>query len=216
MKLTRLFTIAISVLLVFFFFPILAAGETSLGIYGGIASPSDHKMKVGESTEQEEWDEGYTVGARLTYWFIDEKYSLDADWFGLALDASYFKTEADDIDLDVYVVPITALLMFRYPGDILQPYVGVGGGLFISYADGADFRKYGYSRANYSSDAYDFGFDARAGLAIKLWKVSIFGEGRYTYFEPHYKDKIAGTNSDISVSTDMQVYHLLAGIAYHF
>jgi len=215
MKSLRLATIAISVVSVLFLLPSLAAGETALGIYGGIASPSDHTVEItGGRKEKVKWDEGYTFGARLAYWFKDEEFSVNADWFGVALDASYFQTESKDINTDMYVVPITALIMLRYPGKFLQPYIGVGGGLFVSYADGADLRSFGLSKADYTDTSYDVGFDARAGLALKFGQVTIFGEGRYTYFEPHYKDKVSGV--DVSVTTDLQVYHLVGGLAYHF
>jgi hypothetical protein len=214
LKSKRLVTIAISVLSVFFFFPSLAAGEASLGIYGGIASPSDNKLEVRGRKKRPDWDENFTVGTRLAYWFVDEKYSLNAAWFGLALDLSYFQTESKNFDTDVYVVPITGLFMFRYPGKFLQPYVGVGGGFFFSYADGADLSSVGLGSVNYGDESRDFGFDARAGLALKFEKVSIFGEGRYTYFEPHYKDKVSGI--DVHKSTDFEVYHLVLGLAYHF
>ena len=61
----------------------------------------------------------------------------------------------------------------------------------------------------------DPGFDARAGLAVKVHKkISIFVEGRYIYFSPKYKDKINGQK--VTVETDAEAIQALAGISFHF
>ena len=116
----------------------LATAENFVGIYGGAAFPADENVTVEgsqggadlETTELVSFDEAFTVGGRVGFWYTGANPSMD--YIGAALDVSYFKTEADNNGTDIYVVPITVLVMLRYPGGTLQPYLGIGGGLFIS------------------------------------------------------------------------------------
>ena len=112
---------------------------------------------------------------------------------------------------------MTILLMFRYPGKKVQPYAGVGGGLFLSQLENdADFSQIGISSTGSFKDTQaDLGFDARAGLAVRVSKkISIFAEGRYAYTSPEYEDKIDGEK--VTLSTDVESIQALAGISFHF
>jgi hypothetical protein len=216
MKSIRLIAITISALSLLVLFPSLATAETTLAIYGGQIFPNNTDVKVrvngvsGKVTERSDFDDSYTFGTRLTYWFTDPEF--EADWFGMGLDVSYYRYKDGPFDIDVDVVPITGLIMLRYPGKFIQPYIGAGGGIFISWVDErVDLSSHGLGSEHFDDTRADFGFDARAGLALKFASISIFGEGRVTYFGPNYKDNKAEIEAD-----DFATYHLLAGIAYHF
>ena len=118
---------------------------------------------------------------------------------------------------EIKTLPVTVLLMFRYPGEKVQPYAGIGGGVFLSQLKGdADLGSVGGSGGGSFKDYQaDAGFDARAGLAVKVnEKISIFAEGRYVYFNPKYEDKINGQK--VTVETDAEAIQALAGISFHF
>ena len=139
MRSIKLIVITISALSLLILVPSLATAEGVLSIYGGAVYPNNTDVKVrvngasGQVTERSDFDDTYTFGTRLTYWFTDP--DLNADWFGMALDVSYYRYEDGPFNIDVDVVPITGLIMLRYPGKFLQPYVGVGGGIFISWVE---------------------------------------------------------------------------------
>jgi opacity protein-like surface antigen len=145
-------------------------------------------------------------GARLGKWF-------DAlPWLGLAGDVSYFRASAD-----LHVFPITALVMARYgllrddefKHGRLQPYAGVGGGLFISHLDGS----IGFLEA--SDTSADIGLDVRLGVAYHFetsWAG--FFEYRFTHTSPTYTVEPFGgsTPGDTTLSTN----HFILGVSYRF
>jgi opacity protein-like surface antigen len=201
----------------------LATAENFVDIYGGVAIPADENVTVHGSqggvtlktTELVSFDEAFTVGGRVGFWYTEANPSMD--YIGFALDVSYFKTEAaDDFGTDIDVVPITGLIMLRHPGDTFQPYLGIGGGLFISHIkQEVDLSVFGAGTKTASDTSLDPGFDARAGLGIKVHKnITVFGEGRYTYFEAKYKDTVSDVR--VKVETDSNVFYFLGGISFRF
>ena len=155
-------------------------------------------------TKDENFDSSFTAGGRFGHWF-------DSDpWLGFALDASYFKPDAGD--LDITVVPLSVLLMLRYPGERLQPYAGIGPGIFFMDADG-DLNDAGIN--DFSDKKVDTGLDARLGLKVKFkTHFAVFGEYRFTYVRTEFKDNISGANVD--VNTDITTHHFLVGMSYSF
>jgi opacity protein-like surface antigen len=151
----------------------------------------------------------YIVGGRAGFWSPSNR------WMGLALDVSYFELEADGTETKV--LPVSALVMLRYPGDRLQPYIGIGAGVFFTDTK-VDIQLSGENK-NFSDTAVDFGLDTRAGLAWRLFRrFAIFGEYRFTYFEADYSDKIdsGGTESDVNIEIDNKVHYFLFGFSYRF
>jgi len=156
-----------------------------------------------------DYDNTYVVGGRVGFW------SPSTRWLGLALDVSYFELEADGIETKV--LPVSALVMLRYPGDRLQPYIGIGGGVFFTDTE-VDIQLSGENK-NFSDTAVDFGLDTRAGLAWSLFRrFAIFGEYRFTYYKADYSDKIdsGGTESDVNVEIKNKVHYFLLGFSYRF
>lgn len=166
-------------------------------------------VTVKDSANNVDYDNTYTFGGRAGGW------SREFRGIGLALDFSYFKLEADGIDTKVF--PLSLLLMLRYPGDRLEPYIGVGPGLFISDTK-VDIQLSGQNKT-FSDSRADVGLDTRAGLAWRLFRrFAIFGEYRFTYFEGDYDDKVsaAGSETEVKIDTKNSVHHFLVGVSYRF
>ena len=166
-------------------------------------------VTVKDSANNVDYDNTNTFGGRAGGW------SGEYRWIGMALDFSYFKLEADGIDIKVF--PLSLLLMLRYPGDRLEPYIGVGPGLFFS--DTKIDIQLGGENKSFSDTAVDIGLDTRAGLAWRLFRrFAIFGEYRFTYFEGDYDDKVssAGTETEVNIDTKNSVHHFLVGVSYRF
>ena len=151
-------------------------------------------------TERADFKSGLALGGRVGYWF------QSASALGLALDVSYFQPDANGVDLTV--VPISALVMVRLnPKGKIQPYAGVGPGLFISHAS-TDIDT-GEGAVHFSDTARDLGVDARAGIA---WQVApkwgVFTEYRFTHFKVDFSD--LGINTETILNT----HYVLAGIRF--
>jgi len=176
------------------------------GDVNGEASPFGVSIK---DSAKADYDNTYIVGGRTGFW------SPSAHWLGLALDVSYFELEADGIETKV--LPVCALLMLRYPGDRLQPYVGLGAGVFFTDTK-VDIQLAGENKT-FSDTAADFGLDTRAGLAWWAFRrFAIFGEYRFTYFEADYTDKInsGGMENDVNIEIDNKIHYFLLGFSYRF
>jgi len=198
-----------------------ATAQVFLDLYGGMVFPRAADTEAKASTGREKNTVGvkdsFVLGGRVGSWGTE----VGLGWFGMALDISYTQTETKESFLgtkpETKILPVTVLLMFRYPGEKVQPYAGVGGGVFLSQLKSdVDLSLLGGSGGGSFKDyQVDAGFDARAGLAVKVHKkISIFVEGRYIYFSPKYKDKVNGQK--VTVETDAEAIQALAGISFRF
>ncbi len=172
--------------------------EGFFDLYGGVAlsgsADVDHqnfgdplvfpRVPLGSTTKSLSFDTSGTIGVRGGYWF--ERWP----WVGLAADLSYFSRKAAGADIDL--VPLSGLVMLRYPMLIseqfpkgrLQPYMGIGPGLFFSHAS-IDFDP-PFGSVNHGD--IHVGFDGRAGLAWQLYKrLSVFLEYRFTRVSLDYE-----------------------------
>ncbi|OLD32518.1 MAG: hypothetical protein AUI49_02855 [Candidatus Rokubacteria bacterium 13_1_40CM_2_68_13] len=136
----------------------------------------------------------------------------DVPWFGLAVDGSYFRPATD-----VQTVPLSVLAMARYgflkddefKNGRLQPYVGLGPGLFISNVSGS----IGFQEA--SDTSADIGLDARVGVAFMIetnWAG--FLEYRYTRVSPTFDVKVFGGTAP--ADTTFSTHHVILGLSYRF
>lgn len=159
-----------------------------------------------ERTQDVDYKSSPVFGVRFGRWFDG------LPWLGVAVDASYFRANAD-----LQVFPLSALLMLRYgflrDGDFkegrLQPYAGIGGGIFISNLDGS------IGFIDGSDTSVDPGLDVRAGLA---WRVetswAAFLEYRFTHVSPTYTIEPFG--GPTSGHTTLNTHHLVLGLSYRF
>lgn len=102
--------------------------------------------------------------------------------------------------LDVRVTTLAFNALARYPGDVLQPYAGVGLGVFFA------------SIGNNQSDTAP-GLNALAGLRMKVTQqVGLFAEYKYNRaafsFEP--------SRTALGLDTTYQAHHVVFGVGYHF
>jgi opacity protein-like surface antigen len=176
------------------------------GDIDGEASPFG--VIINDSTKAD-YDNTYIVGGRGGFWLPN------TPWVGAAVDVSYFELDADGTETKI--LPVSALAMFRYPGDRLQPYIGIGAGVFFTDTE-VDIQLSGENK-NFSDTAVDFGLDTRAGLAWRLLRsFAIFGEYRFTYYEADYSDKIesGGTETNVDIEMKNKVHYFLLGFSYRF
>jgi opacity protein-like surface antigen len=145
-------------------------------------------------------------GVRLGKWFEQ------LPWLGVAADVSYFRPSGD-----INVFPLTALVMARYGflrdeefrDGRLQPYAGIGAGLFISHLDGA----IGFVEG--SDTSVDMGFDMRLGVAYRVdasWAA--FFEYRFTHVSPTFALEPFGGTTD--GDTTFNTNHFVLGLSYRF
>jgi len=192
--------------------PAAASAEWFVDAYLGPAVTTGSKLEFTLfNQEQKENLSGRSspeFGLRFGRWLDD--FSLP--WLGVAFDVSYFRPATD-----VQTVPLSLLLMARYgflkddevPAGRLQPYVGVGPGLFLSNANGT----IGFHDVDETSK--DVGFDFRAGLAFRFdrnWGA--FTEYRFTHVSPSWTIDVFGGKAD--ASTTFNTHHVVLGVSYRF
>jgi hypothetical protein len=226
MKKTKSFLPAICFLLIL---PTLARAEGFLDFYGGRAMSKDAQVEASISssglglvtteshTQPTDFDPSFTFGGRWGYWFEKLPY------VGLSLDLSYIR--ADDKDVNIRVIPISLLLMLRwplfksekFPHGRIQPYAAIGPSLYYSHAR-VDFRP--DLPEKISGDDCDVSVDMRAGLSWQIHKHwAIFAEYRYTDIKIDFTntDFLFGfAGSEESVKSNLEANHFLLGISYRF
>jgi opacity protein-like surface antigen len=147
-------------------------------------------------------------GLRFGRWLED----FNLPWLGVAADLSYFRPA-----VDVQTVPISLLVMARYGflkdeefrAGRLQPYIGLGGGLFFSNVSGT----IGFQEA--SDTSTDVGLDTRVGVSFLIdanWAA--FTEYRFTHVAPTWDVKVSGGTT--SASTTFNTHHVILGLSYRF
>ncbi len=206
-----------------------AAAEWFADAYlgGSHTSASNNRFQIAGTTvrDLEDSDVSTPGGVRLGYWF--ERYS----WVGLALDFSVFDPNFDDTatspgptfeDVTLGVRPLSALIMVRlplrkspeFPMGRLQPYIGVGPGLFwttLSEPAGSTV----LPPAVLEDMSLDLGIDLRAGVTalIRSW-VGIFLEYRYTQFKSTL-DSETGSGL-VKYEPTLRTNYALFGVTFRF
>jgi hypothetical protein len=160
-----------------------------------------------------EFDDSYSFGGRLGYWFDF------LPWLGVAGDLSVFSPD-DGSSQEESVIPIAPLLMARvpilaneaFPHGRVQPFVGVGPGVFFSDV---------HTAGAFDSSSVDVGADLHAGLEfLPVRWLGLFIEYRYTWFEGQYDDRVALSSGTVPVPADLEIefatHHVTGGFAFHF
>lgn len=103
-----------------------------------------------------------------------------------------------------------ATLMLRYPGNRLQPYIGVGPALFFGSLKGPS--------APPGQSATSIGFNAEVGVRYFLTRRwALFGEGTYNRARMSYTSNDSNPNADpIGFRADYSAFTLNLGLSYHF
>lgn len=99
-------------------------------------------------------------------------------------------------------------LMFRYPVMRLQPYVGVGLGLFFARVHTTQVGVEG------SQSDFSIGLNAKAGLEFYITRnLSVFGEWKYNRANFGFD---SNANGAFGLGVDYHVHFAAGGISYHF
>jgi opacity protein-like surface antigen len=208
----RRLTVPLVVVLALLVLAPAASAEWFLEGYLGPAITTDGKLEFTAFGEEQRQNvsgrSSPSFGVRVGKWLDD----LQWPWLGVAFDVSYFRPSTD-----VQTVPLSLLLMLRYgflkdeefPGGRLQPYVGVGPGLFISHLNGTIGAQQG------DDTSTDIGVDARVGVAYRIdsnWAA--FTEYRFTHVSPSWSVDIFAGKAD--ASNTFNTHHILLGVSYRF
>ena len=127
----------------------------------------------------------------------------------------------DDVDVDLF--PISLLLMLRtklFTGPFgprlgVQPYVGLGLGLFLSWVDDALTIGIGGIEESVEDTSFHPGLDTPAGLRFHLTRsLALFAEYRFTYYEPDFDDDLFGDSTEIE--SEFATHHAIAGLGFQF
>jgi hypothetical protein len=187
-----------------------AAAETMLDLYVGGAFTEGSVLEVqnGPLTTlySADWNTSPVFGIRAGYWFEGP-----LRWFGLAGDLSYFRPDLGSDFANLHTFPLTPMVMIRIPlleDDVvpagrLQPYAGIGPGLFTTVLTSDTF-----------SDrvGFDAGLDVRAGISIRLTRTfGLFAEYRRTDVDVRAED-----SDEDRAKTTIETDHITGGIALRF
>lgn len=172
------------------------AGQFGLSVHGTSNDPdnvnSDLKLKSSP-----------VYGAKLGHYFDNLKY------FGIETEVY---TLTPHIKQQVVTPPGTmqegshlrvttwaANAVYRYPGEVFQPYAGVGYGVF--YARGSEISS--------SDTSISPGLNVQVGLRVLVTQqVALFGEYKFNSTQMHFKD------SDHNAQYKASLF--VFGVGYHF
>ena len=103
-----------------------------------------------------------------------------------------------------------ATLVMRYPGNRLQPYIGIGPALFFGSLKGPS--------APPGQSATSVGLNAEAGVRYFLTRRwALFGEGTYNRARLSYSSNDSNPNADpIGFRATYSAFTLNLGVSYHF
>jgi opacity protein-like surface antigen len=131
---------------------------------------------------------------------------------GIELDAFYsnphIKSLGQNPGIHMGVANVGLNVLFRYPGQTFQPYVGVGGAALIAHI--------GASPGNQSSSDSDVGFGVNliAGMRTFITPyVALFTEYKFTQGTLIF-DKAFPPGGGFS--GDYRAQHIVFGVSYHF
>jgi opacity protein-like surface antigen len=229
----RLFLIGLAVFLFFALLPDHAKGEQFWDFYYGMAETEDDDVTTefqrfsifgagapSKATRKVSYGSSDLYGIRGGYWF--ER----APWFGMALDASFFEADGDGVDIDL--IPLSGLLMFRLPLSVdgtfskgrFQPYAGIGPTYTIADIS-VDFRP--DLQQEVDETFANWGLDFRAGLCwLFTENIGIFVEYRYLRVDLEWDDSpgaeliLFGSDEVTEVEADIETQSILGGLTFRF
>ncbi len=99
-------------------------------------------------------------------------------------------------------------LMFRYPGKQVQPYLGIGPGIFLA--------KLKEAQQGETLSSTTVGVNVMAGLRYLVTRhVALFGEWKYNYTRMNY-DQNLNFIQPFGLKADYHMHHVAFGVAYLF
>lgn len=104
--------------------------------------------------------------------------------------------------------------MFRYPKTRLQPYIGIGPGIFFARISGEGF---GAQNPTSVSDNWRIGLNAKAGLEYYITRrFTAFGEWKYNYARFSFKENPDLFPFPYGFKATYSTHLVAFGLAYHF
>lgn len=188
---------------------------TSFTVNGGTFN-----IPSGTTVSDQSLKNSLLLGAKIGHYFSR------ARWFGLEAEMFYTTPHIKQQDItfrngtneftfpgvpgvNFHVLTIAPLnFVFRYPGNRLQPYIGVGPGIFM-----ARLKDPSVTQGDNSQSSTKLGLNSFIGVRYYLTRhVSTFVEGKYNYVRFNFSENpnffgFDATYSPISVAV---------GINYHF
>jgi len=209
--------------------PSMAQAETYVAGKFGVTFPQS--LSGGVATQQpidgldmsdQPLKNSMNVGAKLGHYFSRAK------WLGIETGLSYTTPHIKEGSITFtgpggslnsgtlpgvhqqMIIWEVATLMIRYPGNRLQPYVGVGPALFFGSLKGPT--------APPGQSATSIGFNAEAGVRYLLTRHwALFGEGTYNRARMSYSSNDSNPNADpFGFRATYSVFMLDVGVSYHF
>jgi hypothetical protein len=102
-------------------------------------------------------------------------------------------------------------VMFRYHKARLQPYVGVGPGLFFARIEDPALT------SNNTQSSMGFGVNAQAGVRYYITRqIALFGEGKFNYTRFSFDETPAGFFNLFGFDADYKMFHASFGLSVHF
>ena len=197
-----------------FIFSGLSYAESYVSAY--IGSATRHDSDVSDNTGaglsgEFSFEPGMAAGAKLGYWFSEEKMP----YLGLQFDLNKHFPSGDkltvsgvgfEVDTDVTVYSLTINAIVRYLNEPIRPYYGVGGGWFRAKIDNGTILGIPFQ----GEEDTAFGWQLLAGVDYIINpNLSVFGEYKYSGADFEF----AG---DVGLDVEYRVSQIYAGISYHF
>ncbi len=102
-------------------------------------------------------------------------------------------------------------LMFRYHQTRLQPYVGVGPGLFFARIEDPSLT------SSNTQSSMGFGVNAQVGLRYYITRqFAVFGEGKFNYTKFSFDETPAGAFNLFGFDAHYRIFHAVFGLSVHF
>ncbi len=187
---------------------------------------------LNQTIDNQEYKKSFVVGGRFGYWW---------SFFGVNLDANYFRPEFDPDENSISIVdptfgPVSASLktdlqtvgvganaMLRaqfikdtaVPAGRLQPYVFGGPTVFISTLDVKGQASAAGTTVTFdeSDTSTKLGFTAGGGVTFLFTDyIGAFVEYRFTHFKPEFED----SQSIVKIKPELDTHHFIAGVAFRF
>lgn len=176
-----------------------AAGQFGVSVHGAY---DDSENVVSDLALKNSW----VYGAKLGHYFDKLKYfGVETEAYSLTPQIKQQAVAINGIPSGVIsgsqlrVTTWAANVVYRYPGEIVQPYAGAGIGVFMAQA----------SNATGSDTSLSPGLNLQAGLRVMVTKqVSLFGEYKFNWTRLNFKD------SDERAQYKASLF--VFGAGYHF
>lgn len=175
------------------------AGQFGSSVHGTLNDPDNVRSDLGLKNS-------LMYGAKLGHYFDNLKYfGVETEVYTLTPHIKQQAVAYDGIPggtlqgSHLRVTTWAANAVYRYPGEVFQPYAGVGLGMYFAHA----------SNAAVSGSSISPGLNVQAGLRVLVTKqVALFGEYKFNSTQMHFKD----TDESEQYKASLFVF----GVGYHF